>query len=97
MGAEFRLVRSDGSPLDVSKDELARFGTLGMEAQFEPLDGSEVRSIRIDVTDGFEQVGRQAATELADALGLVAIDLTQGVALDEESGQVPWWAFWRGR
>ena len=97
MGAEFRLVRPDGSPLDISQDELVRFGTLGMEAQFEPLDGSEVRSIRIDVTDGFEQVGRQAAKDLAEALGLVAIDLTEGVALDEESGQVPWWAFWRGR
>jgi hypothetical protein len=96
MGAEFRLVRSDGGPLDLADEELKRYSMLGLAIFFERAEASLPRAIRIEATEGFEDAGRDCASRLADELELTAIDLTAGSPL-VPGAQAPWWAYWRGR
>ena len=97
IAAEFRLVRPDGSPLDISEEELGRGAALGLNVFFESqADADLPRAIRIEATEGFEAAARDTALELASALELTAIDLSQGRPL-VEGARAPWWAYWRGR
>lgn len=97
IAAEFRLVRPDGGPLDISEEELGRNPSLGLSVFFEPQPDQPLpRAIRIEATEGFEAAGRDTAIALAEALQLVPIDLSEGRALIDDV-DVPWWAYWRGR
>lgn len=93
---ELRLVRADGGPLDIAEDELATRRLLGVQVFFERTEADLPRAIRIEAGEGYEDVARDCAAEMAEALGLVAVDLTAGAAL-QEAATAPWWAFWRGR
>ena len=96
MGAEFRLVRADGGPLDISEEELSARAVLGLNLFFERLENPLPRSIRIEAIAGFEETAEAVAAQLAESLELVAIDLTTGTALSP-GARAPWWAYWRGR